>query len=1050
MAINKTSAKISQVEIADNQLQGKTNPLKGNVSENQAVFDKLPKKIAEKFNSFVDVVADESGRIDENLYYHINHKDNPHNVTALQVGAYTKEQTEERLSVKAAEANEELNEHKSDQTNPHNVTALQVGAYTKKEVDTKLGEKANKSDIINVYSYQGSVDTFEDLGIVSALKFIPDGEPTIDGQVCGSFDQNTGVVTINEIEDPECDIVIPIKEITIKEGYYAICVPDSWSGPYYPTIGVDGKCLAPFGGVYGRFVFKIENDVAIKEIRIYKYSEVAFNGFTGNVICSMVKVQDKWVDESSGDGEGPYSTPNLSDPEKPNGTVYNVLDTGMNYAWNGTEWDALGGEHRDIEAHHRLDILGEQKADKLTTYTQTQIDDALNNKANKSEVHTKTEVSNMLNDKADKSDIYTKNETDVKLDGKADKTEIIKNVISDGSNIAFNADKNTVGIVKKLGSFTCTAIDESTNKYTFDVADTSVFEPSTEYKVTVGDADYLIRTSKINENNVVFVAVDAENKPTFDVGTAYSIRFETKNAVSFGTGNTVYANEGFATGMANFIDETADQGVANGYKNKLSGKAHFVAGSLNNVSEGDRDTVFGAANVVKGNNKFVTGIGLLAEKTSDGSIVLGQYNEDIQDALFILGKGSSDNRRNALVIDKSGNIISYGTLTVDKKVNINDATVINGTLDVNGNVTIKGVMKLNDSEVLTENTLLEHTGVDIGKQGSGVRAVIFNDNDGNGNNIASGYASFTAGASNKTTKDQGATFGYGNENNGQGSFLAGCYSKVNAGADHSAALGLRLTVDKPRQVVVGAYNEPDTTSTFIVGCGKDTPKTAMTVQEVTGFTTFYQDVEVKGRLKGNNVFPKDISFIVNGNITNQDGNLVAEYNGDKVNFSLDPNEYPYSGRRIRDCKTLIIPIEPVTLLGTYNKTGTYSFTHKDQNGRLVNNGYYLKIFADGTDGVTETDDTYIVSKPITINEVYLHRDKDLTSDDKYWNYDFYGSGYLDLSTVQLTDITAGLIGAFEEHKEADGISTSLHLTSPNGTVFKLTVADDGSLTTIRV
>ena len=582
------------------------------------------------------------------------------------------------------------------------------------------------------------------------------------------------------------------------------------------------------------------------------------------------------------------------------------------------------------------------------------------------------------------------------------------------------------------------------------MADTSVFEPSTEYKVTVGDADYLIRTSKINENNVVFVAVDAENKPTFDVGTAYSIRFETKNAVSFGTGNTVYANEGFATGMANFIDETADQGVANGYKNKLSGKAHFVAGSLNNVSEGDRDTVFGAANVVKGNNKFVTGIGLLAEKTSDGSIVLGQYNEDIQDALFILGKGSSDNRRNALVIDKSGNIISYGTLTVDKKVNINDATVINGTLDVNGNVTIKGVMKLNDSEVLTENTLLEHTGVDIGKQGSGVRAVIFNDNDGNGNNIASGYASFTAGASNKTTKDQGATFGYGNENNGQGSFLAGCYSKVNAGADHSAALGLRLTVDKPRQVVVGAYNEPDTTSTFIVGCGKDTPKTAMTVQEVTGFTTFYQDVEVKGRLKGNNVFPKDISFIVNGNITNQDGNLVAEYNGDKVNFSLDPNEYPYSGRRIRDCKTLIIPIEPVTLLGTYNKTGTYSFTHKDQNGRLVNNGYYLKIFADGTDGVTETDDTYIVSKPITINEVYLHRDKDLTSDDKYWNYDFYGSGYLDLSTVQLTDITAGLIGAFEEHKEADGISTSLHLTSPNGTVFKLTVADDGSLTTIRV
>ncbi|MBQ2897863.1 MAG: hypothetical protein IJE46_06055, partial [Clostridia bacterium] len=93
---------------------------------------------------------------------------------------------DETIGAELEKVSEELGRHKNDQTNPHAVTAEQVGAYTKKEVDTKLSQKANKSDIINVYSYQGSVDTFEDLGIVSALKFIPDGEPTIDGQVCGS------------------------------------------------------------------------------------------------------------------------------------------------------------------------------------------------------------------------------------------------------------------------------------------------------------------------------------------------------------------------------------------------------------------------------------------------------------------------------------------------------------------------------------------------------------------------------------------------------------------------------------------------------------------------------------------------------------------------------------------------------------------------------------------------------------------------------------------------------------------------------------------------
>lgn len=39
------------------------------------------------------------------------------------------------------------------------------------------------------------------------------------------------------------------------------------------------------------------------------------------------------------------------------GAVYNVLDTEMNYAWNGTEWDPLGGKHKDLEARAEIEKL---------------------------------------------------------------------------------------------------------------------------------------------------------------------------------------------------------------------------------------------------------------------------------------------------------------------------------------------------------------------------------------------------------------------------------------------------------------------------------------------------------------------------------------------------------------------------------------------------------------------------------------------------------------------------------------------------------------------
>ena len=91
---------------------------------------------------------------------HAARTDNPHKVTASQVGAYTKAQVDAKgyvtksvtnglatasaLSAEttraknAEQANASaISTHKADKKNPHGVTAAQVGAYTKGEVDAK-------------------------------------------------------------------------------------------------------------------------------------------------------------------------------------------------------------------------------------------------------------------------------------------------------------------------------------------------------------------------------------------------------------------------------------------------------------------------------------------------------------------------------------------------------------------------------------------------------------------------------------------------------------------------------------------------------------------------------------------------------------------------------------------------------------------------------------------------------------------------------------------------------------------------------------------------
>lgn len=67
--------------------------------------------------------AGSAAAVQKNLTTHVNNQENPHNVTAKQVGADP--------AGSADAVQQALNTHTSNKQNPHGVTAAQVGAYTK-------------------------------------------------------------------------------------------------------------------------------------------------------------------------------------------------------------------------------------------------------------------------------------------------------------------------------------------------------------------------------------------------------------------------------------------------------------------------------------------------------------------------------------------------------------------------------------------------------------------------------------------------------------------------------------------------------------------------------------------------------------------------------------------------------------------------------------------------------------------------------------------------------------------------------------------------------
>ena len=119
----------------------------------------------------------------------------------------------------------------------------------------------------------------------------------------------------------------------------------------------------------------------------------------------------------------------LDDDENFASTITTLINTKADQATTYTKTEvndalALKADQGTTYAKTEVDDALDLKADQATTYTKTEVDDALSLKANQVTTYTKTEVNDALDLKANQATTYTKTEVDDALDLKANQTEV--------------------------------------------------------------------------------------------------------------------------------------------------------------------------------------------------------------------------------------------------------------------------------------------------------------------------------------------------------------------------------------------------------------------------------------------------------------------------------------------------------------------------------------------------------------------------------------------------------------------------------------------------
>lgn len=119
---------------------------------------------------------------------HAENTANPHKVTAAQTGAYTKQETDAKIT--AVDNNiTTLVAHTKNTANPHKVTASQTGAYTKQETDARFAEliaHGGSTDGRNLLKVFGKTTVAEVMAILHK-KCNGEGKADFSGLMIGDY-----------------------------------------------------------------------------------------------------------------------------------------------------------------------------------------------------------------------------------------------------------------------------------------------------------------------------------------------------------------------------------------------------------------------------------------------------------------------------------------------------------------------------------------------------------------------------------------------------------------------------------------------------------------------------------------------------------------------------------------------------------------------------------------------------------------------------------------------------------------------------------------------
>lgn len=85
-----------------------------------------------------DLLQAISSRLSSDSLTHSSRRDNPHNVTAAQLKVYLKTEVDGLLTTLRTQLTTTINNHVNNRANPHRVTAEQVGTYDKATIDQKI------------------------------------------------------------------------------------------------------------------------------------------------------------------------------------------------------------------------------------------------------------------------------------------------------------------------------------------------------------------------------------------------------------------------------------------------------------------------------------------------------------------------------------------------------------------------------------------------------------------------------------------------------------------------------------------------------------------------------------------------------------------------------------------------------------------------------------------------------------------------------------------------------------------------------------------------